>query len=160
MKKRTVISREEEKELTEVTDNWYYNIVIILSVKIRITQGKILLSAGLVAHFAHHWSCTFSLRKCFASFTVTILLLSFNFTFRCHKLALEVQSSVHFTAVQVSLTNTVIVFIFKCPKCGLVRATSSDVMMVDVSQQRGSVMVIMTVGIWVMRIKDIIVVGG
>lgn len=38
-------------------------------------------------------------------------------------------------------------FIFKYPKCELVQATSSDVMMEDVSQQHGSVMVIMTVGI-------------
>lgn len=38
-------------------------------------------------------------------------------------------------------------FIFKCLKRGLVQVTDSDVMMADVSQQRGSVMVIMTVGI-------------
>lgn len=31
--------------------------------------------------------------------------------------------------------------------CGLVQVTNSDVMMADVSQQHGSVMVIMTVGI-------------
>lgn len=104
-----------------------------------------MVSAGLVAHFAYYWS--YSLRKCFAAYTLTILHLSFDFTFRSRKLLPEIQPSADFMAVQVSLTSKVIVFIFKCPKCGLVRVTSSDVMMADVSQQHGSVMVIMTVGI-------------
>lgn len=83
----------------------------------------------------------------FCSLYITILYLSFDFTFHSRKLLPEIQPSADFMAVHVSLTSKVIVFIFKCPKCGLVRVTSSDVMMADVSQQHGSVMVIMTVGI-------------